>query len=71
MWPKSLRLKIFPASDCSPYIFPRFSANSMIPEYQGGGGVPRASDTIPILEPRKFQPKEKSVRISGAHVADP
>ena len=42
--------KILPANDCSSEIFSIYSANSMIPQDRGGGGVPRQTSTFPFRE---------------------
>jgi len=41
---------ILPATHCSPEIISRFPANSMIPQDQGGGGVPHRSSMFPFRE---------------------
>jgi outer membrane protein assembly factor BamD (BamD/ComL family) len=51
---KSFALKILPATACSSKIFSRFSANSMIPIEQGGGGVPTSSPRFPFWEQAIF-----------------
>ncbi len=42
--------KILPATHCSPGIFTAFSPNSMIPEDQGGGGIPTRGRQFPFRE---------------------
>jgi hypothetical protein len=46
----SFVFKILPATYCSPRIFLRFSANSMIPIDRGGGGVPTSRPRFPFRE---------------------
>ena len=51
---KSFALKILPATACSSKIFSRFSANSMIPIEQGGGGVPTSAPSFRFWEQAIF-----------------